>query len=115
MFDCWHGPAVLKDRPTDRVKEIVMGDRHIVRLTSSNLYFEKNIIEISFKLMDIVKSEVKDVVTEVHPMRFWSIPELGYFLEKAGFELVNVSNFLELKSKIADDKWDIFVVARKIK
>ncbi|HJX58985.1 MAG TPA: class I SAM-dependent methyltransferase [Patescibacteria group bacterium] len=115
MFDCWHGPAVLKDRPTDRIKELVIGDRHIVRLTSSKLYLEKNLIEISFKVMDIVGSELKDVVTEVHPMRFWSIPELGYFLEKAGFELVNVSNFLEVKSKIADDKWDIFVVARKTK
>jgi len=115
MFDCWHGSAVLKDRPTDRIKEMVIGDRHIVRLTSSKLDFEKNIIEISFKVMDIVNSEIKDIVKEVHPIRFWSIPELGYFLEKAGFELVNVSNFLEVKSKIADDKWDIFVVARKFK
>jgi len=115
MFDCWHNPAVLKDKPTDRIKEIVVGNKQIIRLTSSKLNIVKNIIEITFKVLEIVGPTVVDTVTETHPMRYWTIPELTYFLEKGGFELVSTCNFLDLNSRVSDDKWDIFILAKKIK
>ena len=115
MFDCWHAPAVLKDKPTDRVKEINVGERKIIRITKSELDITKNIIAITFKVLEIVNSKIKEAITETHLMRYWSIPELTYFLGKSGFRIEKVCNFLNLKSSASDDKWDIFIVARKIK
>lgn len=115
MFDCWHGAAVLKDRPTDRVKEVRLNGSKIIRLTSSKLDTVNNIIEITFKVIEIENQKIVDEVKEVHNMRYWSIPELKYFLNKSGFSILGIYNFMDLKSKVSDNKWDIFVVARKNK
>ncbi len=110
VFDCWYGPAVLKDRPVDRVKAVNKKGKDFIRKTSQKLDIEKSIININFKLFE----EGKDiaVVEEDHRMRFWYLAELSYFLEKSGFQLVKACNFLDLDSKISEDNWNIFIIAQ---
>jgi SAM-dependent methyltransferase len=113
MFDCWYGPAVLKDKPGDRVKEIKIGKRRIIRLTKSKLNEEDGVIEINFKVLELEGKKLLFETEETHFVRFWSIPELTYFLDKAGFSIVEICNFMDEKTKISDNNWNIFVVARK--
>jgi SAM-dependent methyltransferase len=113
VFDCWYMPAVLKDRPTDRVRSIKIGDRKIIRLTKSRLDLVKNIIEINFDVIDILKSSVVSEIKETHEMRYWSLPELAYFLDNTGFEIVKTCDFMDENSEISENNWNIFVVARK--
>lgn len=110
IFDCWHTPAVLIDKPTNRVKSIKEGENTISRITNSKLDPLKNLIKINFKIVDSKNSKS---VSETHTMRYFSIPEISYFLNKNGMELVNVYNFLDLTTKVKDDKWNIFIVAKK--
>lgn len=115
VFDCWYAPAVLKDHPTDRVKEFENGVERIVRVTKSRLKIENNIIEINFHVLKILGSMISDEIEEQHLMRYWSVPELEYFLKKGGFKLLKVCNFGNLKSEPSDQDWNIFVVSQKEK
>lgn len=112
-FDCWYMPAVLKDKPTDRVREIKIDNKKIMRLTKSRLNIADNVIEITFKILELENKTLLSETEETHYMRYWSLPELTYFLNNAGFEVVKVCNFMDENSEISEDNWNIFVVARK--
>jgi SAM-dependent methyltransferase len=115
MFDCWYMPAVLKDRPVDRVKEIKIGKRRIIRLTKSRLNETGNPIEITFKVLEVENKRLLSETEETHCMRYWSLPELTYFLNNTGFEVVKTCDFMNENSEISENNWNIFVVARKEK
>lgn len=114
FFDCWYMPAVLKDPPTDRVKEVVEGGRRLIRVTRSRLITDKNIVEIKFHVISLEKGVVVDDTEEVHPMRYWSIPELDNLLTNHGFKVVKIGNFMDIETLPSENNWDMFVVARKI-
>ena len=107
VFDCWYGPAVLKSRPEDEEKK---ANENIVRKTTQKLDIEKSIIDITFEILENNKTKLK----ETHRMRFWYLNELEYFLNKNRFELIKVRNFMNLNSKISENSWNIFVIAKKI-
>ncbi len=115
FFDCWYMPAVLKDRPTDRIKEIKIGAKKIIRKTESRLLLEKNIIEIKFEVGYIEKNKIVEQTKEVHLMRYWSLPELEYILNTNGFEIIKVGNFSNINILPSENHWDILVVAKKVK
>lgn len=106
VFDCWYGPAVLKDRPFDKTKKI----REVIRVTKQKLDIENSVIDINF---EIIKKGIK-LFQENHRIRFWSLPELKYFLSRSGFELLKAYNFLDLESEISENNWNIFIIAKKI-
>lgn len=113
MFDCWYMPAVLKDKPTDRIKEIKVGNKRIIRLTKSVLHLAEKVVEINFRVLELSNNKLISEVEETHRVRFWSFPELKSLLQKSGFLLAHASNFMDLNSPISDDNWNIFIVARK--
>lgn len=112
-FDCWHAPAVYQDPPGARERSVFVRGMRITRKTKSILLPTKNLIKITFDIVVSKKGRIVDKVKETHEMRYWTIPELKYFLDKTGFELASVVNFMGKSSKISDDKWDIFVIAKK--
>lgn len=113
LFDCWYMPAVLKDKPTDRVKRVKFGNKEIIRLTKSKLYQDKNMIEINFDILELDKKNLLSEGKETHNVRYWSLPEIECFLENAGFSIIKVCNFMDENSHISEDNWNIFIAARK--
>lgn len=113
VFDCWYEAAVLADKPGDRVKVVEEDGRRIIRLTQADLDVNRNIITINFHVFTLEGDRVVSETQETHPARYWSIPELEYFLEKNGFDTINVSLPLNLDEKPSEDNWNMFVVAQK--
>lgn len=113
VFDCWYLPAVFKKKPMNCIKKIKEDNKIIIRETTSNLNLDKNVININFKVKEVINYKIARHVKENHPMRYWSLPELKYCLAKSGFKLVKSCNFLDLNSKISEDNWNIFVIAKK--
>lgn len=114
IFDCWYAPAVLRDPPTDKVKEITAKGQRLIRLTKSQLELNKDVVNISFQVLNIKGGKILDEVNENHPMRYFTLPGLEYFLQKSGLELVNTYDWMEMSSPASGRKWDVFVVARKV-
>ncbi len=110
-FDCWYGPAVLNDRPQNRAKTFIKDGKEITRLTTQTIDAQKSIIDITFT----IKENGKKITQENHPMRFWYLREMEYFLNNNGFKMVKACNFMDLKSSVSENKWDIFIVAQKVR
>lgn len=73
IFDCWHGPTVLTDKPGVRVKEIDLGDgEKIVRFSEPRLDVLNHTVDTRFKLWRIKDGCVVSEVNESHLMRFIS-------------------------------------------
>lgn len=113
FFDCWYAPAVMKEKPTDRIREIVQGSTKTIRLTQSVLNTNTDTIDISFHVMEIKDNKVENDVHETHSMRYWSLPEIQYMLDNHGFDLIRACKYMELDSSANDDEWNMFVIAKK--
>jgi ubiquinone/menaquinone biosynthesis C-methylase UbiE len=114
MFDCWHTPAVLKDKPIDKTRKVEDGKLSLIRKTSSTLLPTEDIIKINFKVFEKLSTRLIKRTEETHNMRYFSLPEISYFLEQNGLKMIKVVNFLDDKKKVTDDNWNIFVIAKKI-
>lgn len=113
LFDCWYAPAVVADPPTDRIREVMQGENRIIRLTQSTLFHQKNIIEIKFHLLILKDKKVLDELTEIHQMRYWTLPEMSQLLAVHDFKLIKACPFLKLNGNISDSEWDMFIIAQK--
>lgn len=109
VFDCWYKPAVLKDKPMDREKQFIQDGKTMTRKTTQQLDLEKNILDITFEILDDGKSLTK----ENHKMRYFDLDEMTLLLDQNGFTLEKACNFMDLNSKVSEDKWDIFIIAKK--
>jgi len=127
MFDCWHGPAVLTDRPTSRTKEVTLDNgEKIIRFTDSEIDVINHIVKVNFTIYRLTscqpnepdkpekrnKREKHDELRETHIMRFLFPQEIKYFLEVAGFNKVDFYPFLELNRNLSEKDWNIMVVGK---
>ncbi len=113
IFDCWYLPAVLMDKPKNKIKKIKTKSGVISRFTKSLLHVRENVIEINFDVIEKIKGKIVEETNETHMVRYWSLPETLYFLNKAGFELLNAAVFMNENKEISENNWDMFIVARK--
>lgn len=111
-FDGWHGPGVLTDRPTQRVKIVQDGKRRVVRFTEPVLDTMAHTVETRFKVWIIDGERIVSETDETHMMRFLFPQEISFFLETAGFEYVEFCPFLEIDRNLDDTCWNMMVMAK---
>lgn len=114
VFDVWFGPAVLMERPQDRVKEIESLDKKIIRYAHPVLDIINQTVEVNYTVLDITKNKEVAETKEHHLMRYFFYQELTYFLEKNGFKLLQISQFGNLKGTPDERSWNITIICRKI-
>lgn len=114
VFDGWYRPAVLKDPPQNRIKTVQLGPKHtLIRKTAQTLNTEKNILNITFELIEKKAGKTVAHIIEKHPMRFFTLDEISYFLRKNGFRLLKSSVFPNLNKPVSEKDWNLFIVAQR--
>tara|TARA_B100000787_G_C16191169_1_gene297591 strand:+ start:1921 stop:2685 length:765 start_codon:yes stop_codon:yes gene_type:complete len=85
VFDFWHGPAVLKDLPTTRVKRLVNDKIKVTRLAEPVMHLKENIVDVNFDIF-IEDLDLKKIVEkeELHKMRYFFDTELDLICKKVG-------------------------------
>lgn len=113
LFDCWYGPAVLRDKPGTRFKEVLLGHgEKIRRFTEAMLDTSNHTAEIRFKVLKTRQGQVLEETHESHLMRYFFPQEIKYFLETSGFKDVNFCPFLEFGKPMTDSNWNLAVAAK---
>jgi len=81
IFDFWHGPGVLNDKPVPRTVEINTDSLEIVRNATPNLRMEENCVDVTYdvKVKYLDSSEEATNFSETHSMRYLFTPELKFF------------------------------------
>lgn len=113
VFDCWHGPAVLAERPGNRVRVLDGATSQTTRYAEGSLDEAQQLVTVRYRLVETRGDEVLSDTHEVHTMRYFFAPELRALLAEAGLELVSATAFPSLDAPLTDTDWNALFIARK--
>ena len=111
VFDCWNGPAVLAQRPGDRVKTVPTSGGRIVRAASATLDVERHVCAVRYRLSEFRGDRVVSETDEEHRMRFFFPEEIGRFLGAGGFRLLRLGAFPAIDEPADERAWNALAVA----
>lgn len=115
ICDVWYGPAVLHQRPGERVRIIEDDDeRKIIRVSSGELDSFHHRVHVNFHVWDIQRNLVIAETCEDHAMRFFFAQELSLFLECAGIKMVHMGPFPDYGNELNEQSWNCIIVGKKI-
>lgn len=89
LFDVWYGPGVLTDLPGVRVKRMENDNSIMIRMAMPEMYDSENVVDVNYEVL-VINKETSETATirETHSMRYFFTPEIQYFLQLVGFELL---------------------------
>ena len=112
--DVWYGPAVLHDRPGERVKVMEAPDAQVIRVAAGDLDVRHHLCAVRYHMWRIEDGRLAAEVREQHRMRYFFPLELELFCTQAGFELVRLGGFPDLEREPDEGTWNVGVVARAV-
>jgi SAM-dependent methyltransferase len=113
IFDVWYGPAVLMQRPTEKVKIIPTPKGKIIRTASGQLDTFRHLCEVRYKIFRIEDMRIVSESEESHLMRYFFPQELAFFLKQADLDIQQISAFNDLRQAASEKSWNILTVSRK--
>lgn len=114
VFDVWHGPAVLAERPSERFKTIEQDGGRIVRSSKGELDEARHICTVSFRIWRVVDGTTTNETEEMHTMRYFFPDELEQFLADQRLELLRLTAFPSLDQDPDVGTWNVLGVARAV-
>jgi SAM-dependent methyltransferase len=113
VFDCWYGPAVLTEQPEARQKQMADDEFEVLRSATPTLHASRNVVDVHYRVEVRERvSGVAEEIEELHSMRYFFLPELEWYLEDAGFELIWSGEFLSGRA-LDERTWNALLVARR--
>lgn len=112
LFDVWYGPAVLRQGPSERVKNILTANGQILRMASGRLDIERHLCDVSYHLWRLDGQRLVGETKETHQMRYFFPLELNLFLECSGFTSLRLGSFPEFDRDPDQSTWNVCCVAR---
>lgn len=113
IFDFWFSPAVLKIGPSKRKKCVQNNNLRVVRFAKPSSDYVNNTVVVDYEIeVNLFYNEQTKVFTERHIMRHFSLPELDYFAEKAGFKRLAAHELIS-EQPPSNETWAIACVYQK--
>ena len=113
IFDAWFGPAVLAQRPTDRLKTIESNGERTIRFAHPELDVGKHIVSVSYKVLRIRGERILEEVDELHKMRFLFPKEVEFYLAENELKLLHLCPFMKLEGVITELDWNVSFIAQR--
>jgi hypothetical protein len=113
IFDCWYGPAVLKQWPTVTEKNLEDEAIRVFRRATPDVHANENVVDVNY-VVDVTDKTTgaTETLRETHHMRYLFKPEVELALSAAGFELIDSRAWMSDKAP-GFDTWGACFVARK--
>ena len=113
IFDFWYAPAVLTERPSVRIKRLEDNDIKVTRISEPLLKVNENTVDVNFELLiENKQNQQLTVIKELHPMRYFSLPEIEFLMAAAGMKLAYAQEWLTEKVP-SENTWGVCCVAQK--
>lgn len=114
IFDGWFGPAVIAQKPQDRILIVEEGAGQVIRMTRAELDILTHTVDVTFDVLHIENDTVREHVEETHKMRFFFPKELEFILTTIGYEVLGMHRFMELEGELTENDWNMAVIARRV-
>lgn len=114
LFDFWHGPGVLSDRPRHVERTEQGGGFTVLRRTVPVLCADRNVVEVNYQFtVTEAGGGPPQEFHEVHPMRYLFLPEIGLLADETGFEVVEAGPWMK-RAPLTDSDWYGYAVLRAV-
>lgn len=113
FFDVWHGPAVLHQGPSVRIKRVEDESTCLTRIAEPELDTDSNTVNVQYTM--VAESKCTGRLTtfhERHCMRYLFPTEIACMAEQAGFEVVRSEESLTGKAP-SERTWNVVHLLRK--
>jgi SAM-dependent methyltransferase len=114
IFDVWFGPAVLNERPAERVKNLEHAGGTVIRYARPVLDILNQTVKVSYTLAEVKGNKETKKVEESHLVRFFFYQELLYFMENNGFSVLRICPFMDLGGEVDEHCWNISVIGKGV-
>jgi SAM-dependent methyltransferase len=111
VFDVWYEPAVIAQRPSERMKEVGLNDGMILRRSSGELDEQRRICTVRFHLVE-ERGGVRRETEEEHEVRYFSEADLARLLADSAFQLARLGAFPEVEREPDATTWNVVAAAR---
>ncbi len=113
LFDVWSGPAVLSIQPSDQYKIVEDGNSRIIRFAHPELDIHKGVVEVEYKILELVDNRVVQDTVENHRIRYFFTSELRLMLEMSGFRMVEYLPFMKTENHPGIHDWNVMYIVQK--
>jgi SAM-dependent methyltransferase len=111
IFDYWHGPAVLKDRPERRVKVLEDDEVKITRVATPTIHGGDHLVDVNYELEVTDKASGRgECFTETHTMRYLFQPELEVLLGRHRLKPIAFHQWLSDQAP-SEASWNAVAIA----
>lgn len=78
LFDFWYGPAVLAQKPENRVKRLEDGQIRVTRTATPVMHMAENVVDVRYDVVIEIKASGRiENLRETHRMRYLFLPEIA--------------------------------------
>lgn len=113
LFDSWHGPAVLAQRPEVRVKEAGDEQREVVRIAQPQLDIQANTVEVIYRyFVRPRQAPLWQLHTERHRVRYLFPPDVRVRCERVGLKVTREEEWMTAASP-GPGTWSVCYVGRR--
>ena len=90
VFDCWYGPAVLKQWPSVTEKHLSDDTTDVARRAEPVIHPTEDVVDVNYTVVVTDKvTGASETLRETHRMRYLFTPEIEMALSAAGMSLVD--------------------------
>jgi SAM-dependent methyltransferase len=114
IFDIWYGPAVLVERPSQRLKVVSIPNGEILRVASGELDIRRHLCRVQYRMWRLETGQLVNQTTECHSVRYFFPRELELFLDTAGFRLHALGPFPDFDEELNETCWNALGVAKAV-
>ena len=114
LFDVWHGPAVLRERPSVRVKRVEGESALLTRIAEPELDTNTSVVTVRYTML--AESKVSARLTrfsEEHRMRYLFPTEIDLLAGQSGFKVERSEEFVTGKPT-SESTWGVAYLLRKL-
>jgi SAM-dependent methyltransferase len=113
LFDVWHGPAVVVQKPEVRIKRVEDQTRKLIRLAEPLWEPQANKITVKYTVFASSKVTREWVeFEEVHPMRYFFPNEMALLAQATGFVIESSEEWLT-GERPSSSTWGVAYILRK--
>lgn len=113
IFDFWYTPAVYAQRPLVRIKRMADEDVNIIRIAEPLMCSNENRVDVNYTIFaQEQKTGNMQTMSETHPMRHFSLPEIDLVAELNAFRRIGTEEFFTQKPA-SEETWGVCVTLKR--
>jgi len=112
VFDCWYGPAVLRQWPTVTHKDLTDDATEVHRVAVPEIHAETNMVDVNYTVTVTDRATgTSEELRETHHMRYLFSPEIEAGLTSAGMTLIDSKGWMS-NEQPGFDSWGACFIGR---